>query len=660
MKPRKPYGSAGRPERRRVNAQGLSNRFNSLGRREYAVLQKRRKEWKKSLAARVVPAIPSESAGLLRAALDVVVWMAALLVAAYLRLDFTLTGLNLRRILFLFGFMMVVQGSVGYTLSIYRRRWHYGSIDEVGALIRSAAITTTALFILDYFIEPRLVPLSSVIGGGFIGLVGMAGIRYIWRQMFESGRVPTSGLPTIVFGAGEAGAEMVRSFLRNPTSPFLPVAILDDDPGRQRGEVARIRVEGTQFDMESVSRRHDARVLLIAMPSASPELLEQLSDRAADLALTVKYLPPVSELFGETPGAQHIRDLTEVDLMGRHEIKTDVEAIAQYLSGKRVLVTGAGGSIGSELCRQIARFSPEKLLMLDRDETALHSLQLSIEGRALLDSPNLLLNDIRDVQHLKNLFAEFQPQVVFHAAALKHLSLLEMHPGEALKSNVWGTQHVLDAAEAVAVERFVNISTDKAANPTSVLGYSKRLAERLTAQKSSTVHTGTYVSVRFGNVLGSRGSMLPAFKEMIAKGGPVTVTHPEVTRFFMTIPEAVQLVINAGAIGKQGEVLVLDMGEPVKIDDVARRLIKHARRPDVEVVYTGLRPGEKLHEDLFGDDEVDVRPIHPLISHSLVPPLRIDDLSELDPTDSREHLVLRLRAACEAIDDVASPAPNVG
>jgi FlaA1/EpsC-like NDP-sugar epimerase len=624
------------------------------------VQQQRRKVWKKNLAARVVPVIPTESAGLLRAFLDVTVWMAALLFAAYLRLDFTLDGLDLGRVLQLFGFMIVVQGIAGYTFSIYRRRWRYGSIDEVGALIRTAAITTTALFIADYFIEPRFVPLSSVIGGGFVGLVGMAGIRYIWRQMFESGRVPTSALPTIVFGAGEAGAEMVRSFLRNPTSPYLPVAILDDSPVHQRQEVARVSVEGTQHDMETVMRRYDARVLLIAIPSASPELLSQLSDRAADLALTVKILPPVSELFGETPGTQHIRDLTEADLMGRHEIKTDVEAIAQYLTGKRVLVTGAGGSIGSELCRQIARFAPEKLLMLDRDETALHSLQLSIEGRALLDSPNLLLNDIRDVQHLKNLFTEFQPQVVFHAAALKHLSLLEMHPGEALKSNVWGTQNVLDAAETVGVERFVNISTDKAANPTSVLGYSKRLAERLTAQKASTVQTGTYVSVRFGNVLGSRGSMLPAFKEMIAKGGPVTVTHPDVTRFFMTIPEAVQLVINAGAIGKQGEVLVLDMGEPVKIDEVARRLIKHARRPDVDVVYTGLRPGEKLHEDLFGDDEPDVRPIHPLISHSPVPPIRIDDLSELDPSDSREHLVLRLRAACVMVGGATSPASSVG
>jgi FlaA1/EpsC-like NDP-sugar epimerase len=613
------------------------------------VQEQRTQHFKKKLAAKVVPSIPHESAGALRAVLDVCVWMAALLFAAYLRLDFTFTGLNVSRIAQLFVFMIVVQGSVGYVMSIYRHRWRYGSIDEVGALIRTAAITTAALFVVDFFTDPRFVPLSSVIVGGFVGLVGMAGIRYVWRQMFESGRIPTSALPTIVFGAGEAGAEMVRSFLRNPTSPYLPVAILDDSPDRQRHEVARVRVEGTQRDMEVVCRRYDARVLLIAMPSASPELLAQLSDRAADLALTVKFLPPVSELFGETPGTQHIRDLTEADLMGRHEIKTDVAAIAQYLTGKRVLVTGAGGSIGSELCRQIARYAPENLLMLDRDETALHSLQLSIEGRALLDSPNLLLNDIRDVQHLKNLFAEFQPQVVFHAAALKHLSLLEMHPGEALKSNVWGTQNVLDAAETVGVERFVNISTDKAANPSSVLGYSKRLAERLTAQKASTVQSGTYVSVRFGNVLGSRGSMLPAFKEMIARGGPVTVTDPAVTRFFMTIPEAVQLVINAGAIGKQGEVLVLDMGEPVKIDEVARRLIKHARRPDVEVVYTGLRPGEKLHEELFGDDEVDIRPIHPLISHAPVPPLRIDDLSELDPTDSRAQLVSRLRSACETI-----------
>ena len=258
--------------------------------------------------------------------------------------------------------------------------------------------------------------------------------------------------------------------------------------------------------------------------------------------------------------------------------------------------------------------------MLDRDESALHQVQLTIYGRALLDTPDTVLADIRDADRVVEVFNEYRPDVVFHAAALKHLPMLERHPNEAYKSNVIGTLNVLRAAEAVAVQIFVNISTDKAANPTSVLGYSKRIAERLTAHVAATAPTGTYLSVRFGNVLGSRGSVLRTFREQIDQGGPVTVTHSDVTRFFMTVQEAVELVIQAGAIGRSGEVLVLDMGEPVRIHDVARRLVAQSRRP-IEIIATGLRPGEKMDEELFGDGEVDVRPYHPLISHVPAPPL---------------------------------------
>jgi FlaA1/EpsC-like NDP-sugar epimerase len=282
-------------------------------------------------------------------------------------------------------------------------------------------------------------------------------------------------------------------------------------------------------------------------------------------------------------------------------------------------VTGAGGSIGSELCRQICKFEPAALVMLDRDESALHAVQLSITGRALLDDPNLVLADIRDADEIKRVFAEHRPDVVFHAAALKHLTLLERHPEEAVKTNIWGTMHVLEAAAAAGVERFVNISTDKAADAISVLGLTKRIGERLTAGFARDAD-GVFLSVRFGNVLGSRGSVLGAFRSQIASGGPVTVTDPNVSRFFMTIEEAVQLVIQAGAIGRDGEALVLDMGQPVRIDEVAKRMIAEAGR-DVEIVYTGLRPGEKLHEQLLGTGEIDRRPCHPLISHVDVPPL---------------------------------------
>ncbi|HEX7167617.1 MAG TPA: polysaccharide biosynthesis protein, partial [Acidimicrobiales bacterium] len=304
-----------------------------------------------------------------------------------------------------------------------------------------------------------------------------------------------------------------------------------------------------------------------------------------------------------------------------------------------------------ELCRQIYRYAPAELIMLDRDETALHSVQLSIEGRALLDTPSLVLADIRDGKRIERLFEERQPEVVFHAAALKHLTLLERHPGEALQTNVWGTLNVLMASAWSGVERFVNISTDKAADPTSVLGYTKRIAECLTAfitQQTS----GTYLSVRFGNVLGSRGSMLSTFQSQIASGGPVTVTDPEVTRFFMTIQEACELVIQAGAIGNDGEALVLDMGEPVRIADVARRLAAQAPRP-VQIVYTGLRPGEKLHEVLLGTGEPDHRPVHPLVSHVVVPALQPAAVLALETAGDPDLLVKQFAELCESTADAS-------
>jgi FlaA1/EpsC-like NDP-sugar epimerase len=324
-------------------------------------------------------------------------------------------------------------------------------------------------------------------------------------------------------------------------------------------------------------------------------------------------------------------------LLGRRKVVIDLQQISDYLVNRRVLVTGAGGSIGSELCRQLARFNPAELIMLDRDESALHEVQLSIHGRALLDTPQTVLADLRDEATINHIFDTRKPEVVFHAAALKHLPLLERYPLEAYQTNVLGTLTLLNAAQRTGVGVFVNISTDKAANPISVLGYSKRIAERVTAAVGNTAKSGKYMSVRFGNVLGSRGSVLMSFRDQIAKGGPLTVTHRGVTRYFMTISEAVQLVIQAGAIGRSGEALVLDMGTPVSIYDVAKQLVANSGKP-VEIEIVGLRAGEKVHEELFGDGEVDTRPRHPLISH--VPVLPVDlGLLTPSPTDARETML---------------------
>jgi FlaA1/EpsC-like NDP-sugar epimerase len=314
-------------------------------------------------------------------------------------------------------------------------------------------------------------------------------------------------------------------------------------------------------------------------------------------------------------------------------------AISRYLVNQRVMVTGAGGSIGSELCRQIARFNPAELIMVDRDESALHEVQLAIYGRALLNTPQTHLADLRDAAAMENLFRTRAPSVVFHAAALKHLPILEQFPHEAFQTNVLGTLRILELSKRYAVKVFVNISTDKAANPISVLGYSKRIAERLTAAFAQETPTGKFLSVRFGNVLGSRGSVLTSFREQIQQGGPVTVTDRAVTRYFMTIHEAVQLVVQAGAVGQDGEVLVLDMGKPVSIYEMAERMIRNSGR-NVSIEVVGLRIGEKMHEELFGSDEPDRRPIHPLISHVVAAPLSPAQI-DAAATDPR-HEMLRL------------------
>ena len=313
----------------------------------------------------------------------------------------------------------------------------------------------------------------------------------------------------IVFGAGDGGEQVINSLLKTRDSPFIPVALLDDGPAMRNARIRHLRVLGSREELGDVARRLKADTLIVAIPSASSALIRELSNLAGKANLDVRVLPPVSDLLAQPSlRVADIRTVTEEDLMGRHAIETDVDAIAGYLTGSRVLVTGAGGSIGSELCRQISGFSPAELVMLDRDESGLHGVQLSIEGAARLDTRNLVVCNIADLEALNNVFDEHRPEVVFHAAALKHLPLLEMWAGEAVKINVIGTRNVLSAAARVGTKRFVNVSTDKAADPSSVLGYTKRIGERLTATTAACVD-GTYLSVRFGNVLGSRGSAIP-------------------------------------------------------------------------------------------------------------------------------------------------------
>lgn len=583
---------------------------------------------------------------LARIVLDSFAWFVGLLFGTWVRYDLQWESVELRGVLGFVGLAIVLQLLTGFVFGLYRGRFVFGSFDEVAAIALTAGTSTVALFLIDFALPVRAVPLSATLGGGIAAFVLIGGARYLWRlRLAQAMRPSGEGLGRlIVFGAGRGGLQVITAMLQDSDSPYVPVALLDDARTKRRLRVMGVRVEGNRTSIAAVAERRHADGLLIAIPSATGDLISEVTKLAEDVGLKVTVLPPVAELLGSGVSLRDIRPVNEADLLGRRTIDTDVASIAGYLRGKRVLITGAGGSIGSELCRQILSFQPSSLIMFDRDESALLNLQLSIDGSGRLDSDELVLGDLRDPDCIRSLFEEHAPHVVFHAAALKHVPLLERHPAEAIRTNVWGTLTLLEAAANHGVERFVNISTDKAADPINVLGYSKRICERLTAYFASQAG-GTFLSVRFGNVLGSRGSMLDTFKTQIASRSHVTVTDPEVTRFLMTIEEAVQLVIQAGAVGRDGEVLVLDMGDPVRIVDVARRLISQSDRP-VSIEYTGLRLGEKLHEKLFGSDELDYRPVHELIAHIAVPALRPDDALSIDPRDPRGHLVAQLETLC--------------
>jgi FlaA1/EpsC-like NDP-sugar epimerase len=557
---------------------------------------------------------------------DASAWALGVAAALVIRFEGRLDAIDVRSGAVLATIAVVAQVVLGRFGGLYPRRWRYGSFDEVLAVGRIAAAVALALVVSKALLSLD-IPRSTAPFASVLAVVLMVLPRVGWRLHLRRRLKPQpSAEAVLVVGGGSGGELIVRSMIEDRTSPFVPVAIVDDDPTKRGLRLHGVRVEGDRHRIPELAQRFSARRLVIAIPSASSALIRELCDLAHVNRLDVLVLPALGDLFN-APTIADLRPVTEDDLLGRRVIDTDVPQIASYVTGKRVLVTGAGGSIGSELVRQLHRFAPAQLVMLDRDESALHGVQLSISGRALLEGDDTVLVDLRDRDGLHAVFERYRPEVVFHAAALKHLPMLERFPDEARKTNVIGTQQVLDAAMAVGVQRFVNISTDKAADPVSVLGRSKRLTERLTAAAAQ-ASGRPYVSVRFGNVLGSRGSVLIAFRSQIEQGGPVTVTHPEVTRYFMTVQEAVQLVIQAGAIGQAGEVLVLDMGEPVRIADVAQRMVAAAGKP-IRIEYTGLREGEKLHEDLLGSDEIDVRPVHPLISHATVPPLSLDDALDL-------------------------------
>ncbi|MGC4765848.1 polysaccharide biosynthesis protein [Micromonospora sp. DT46] len=578
-------------------------------------------------------------------ATDSTAWVGGFTAAVWFRYELDLASGQLARAATCGILAAVVHVAVAAVRRIYSGRHPLGSLQEVQGVAGTAATTAAIMLIGLLPAGVRPVPASTPLVGGALALLFMLTARFTYRHRRDLAMRPDarSSNPVLLFGLGDAGQGLLRAMLGDPRGRYRPVGALDDDPDKRDLRIGGVRVLGGRQDVAAAVRRTGATTVIFSVANADAALIRQIREATLRTGATFKVLPPVRDLVDHRITVTDVRDVQIDDLLGRRQVVADMALSGNGLSGRRVLVTGAGGSIGSELCRQVMKADPGELMMLDRDESALHGLQMSLAGRALLDGPELILADLRDDEGIRRIIRERRPDVIFHAAALKHLTLLQRHPGEAVKTNVWGTLSVLDACRDVA--RFVNISTDKAADPISVLGYSKRITERLTAHAASRF-PGTFLSVRFGNVLSSRGSVVTAFQRQIELGHPLTVTHPEVTRYLMTVQEAVHLVLQAAEIGRDGEALVLDMGEPVRIADLARQMAEQAES-GVPIVYTGLRPGEKLHEDLFGTGETDTRPLHPLVSHVAVPALDPIEVSGLDPYEDPEKVAAQLAALCD-------------
>lgn len=584
------------------------------------------------------------------AAIDVLIVVIATFAGALLRYDFQTQYAFAPPVFALAGAATIAQLLIGGLFGPYavgHLRGSYEEIVDVGRTVTLWAVPLAVISMLGpWDLGPRALPAIMAA----LAMLGMFGARFLLRAATTrpGDRNEANARLVLVFGAGSGGRQLVRTLVRDPGSQMVPVGFIDDDPKKRRLRIDGARVIGKREDIRRVAETTGATVLAVAVPSAAPELLQDLQRRSREAGLDLLVLPPARDILGK-PGPSDLRSLDLTDLLGRRPIELDHSAIAESIQGRTVLVTGAGGSIGSELCRQIAKFGPQKLFFLDRDESALHSTQISITGKGLLDDDTTVLADIRDADRMLEVFEHVRPDVVFHAAALKHLPLLERFPEEAWKTNVLGTLNVLSAAQASGVSTFVNVSTDKAANPSCVLGYSKRITERLTADFARKCD-GTYVSVRFGNVLGSRGSVITAFTAQIEQGGPVTVTHPDVERYFMLIPEACQLVLQSAAIGLDGEVMVLDMGEPAKIEEVARTLIELSHRNDIEIIYTGLRPGEKMSEELFTQGEAIKNTKHSLVSSVDVPLMNSDWVRNVRHRSPDASAAWMLTAASPGLD----------
>ena len=544
--------------------------------------------------------------------IDAVLIAVAFYLALYLRFDGTIPHRYMLAYRQLVAIFVAIQLMIFYIFGFYNRLWQYASTGElllITALISAGSIVNFLILLASAREGIYLIPRSIPILQWMITILMIGISRFSWRflkDFFFRSRKPGDVRHILIVGAGDAGATLVRELKqRRYQDNLLPVGFVDDDPSKQKMGMFGLPVLGRREDIPELVRKYAVDEIIIAIPSASPRVIGQLIDICQTTPASLKLLPGIYELVNGRVSVSQIREVRVEDILGREPVAVDLESIAGCLTGKVVLVTGAGGSIGAELCRQVAAFQPRQLLLLGRGENSIYEIyqELSMEFRDLEAIPVIL--DVREAAPLGEIFRTYRPEVVFHAAAHKHVPLMERYPAEAVKNNILGTANVARAAHDCSTGVFIFISTDKAVHPSSIMGASKRIAEMVIQQWARRSET-RFAAVRFGNVLDSRGSVVPLFKKQIAAGGPVTVTHPEMVRYFMTIPEAVQLVIQAGAFARGGEIFILDMGEPVKILSLAQRMIRLAGyQPggEIRIDFTGIRPGEKLSEELFTGEE---------------------------------------------------------
>mgnify|MGYP000857321508 CR=1 FL=1 len=550
-------------------------------------------------------------------AVDMLFAVCALPVAFLVRFEGDLPGGPLS---FSWGYTLLivalVRGAVNYTFGFYRQLWEYAGRREFILIAKATASGSLLITALAYMRCFPVLPRSVILLDWFFytAFVGLFRLQLAATRQNNKAESPKDSRRVIIAGAGAAGAMLMREFIGH--REFEVVAFCDDDPLKYHQRILGVRVEGTCDELPQLAKRLRADQIIIALPSAERSRIREIVTLAKKTGLEVKTVPALFEIANGRVSIRQLREIKPEDLLGRSAVKySDPGLLAGYIEDKVVLVTGAGGSIGSELCRQIAQLHPKELILLGRGENSIYEIENELLDLAPKLKLRTIIADIRQEQKMNWLFEKYRPQIVYHAAAHKHVPLMERNPDEAITNNVMGTMNVAKAADRFGTERFILISTDKAVKPTSVMGASKRLAEVVIQELAQSSPT-KFMAVRFGNVLGSRGSVVPKFRKQIQRGGPVTITDSRMTRYFMTIPEAVMLVLHAGALGSGGEIFILDMGEPVRIEELACQLIRamgYEPNREIKIAYTGIRPGEKLYEELSFNAETMAKTAHPQV-----------------------------------------------